>query len=126
MTLLIPGQRPVNRCSHGSSHLLKVDRAGPVMSKFKQLGSESPSGRSDTCTLSSAICGVGKNQWPLAEDRWGAGEKGSREDQLGGVHRNPGGEFLSVAQWFTNPTRDHEVAGSVPAFAQWVNDLALP
>ena len=25
-----------------------------------------------------------------------------------------------VAQWLANPTRNHEVAGSVPALAQWV------
>ena len=31
-----------------------------------------------------------------------------------------------MAQWLTNPTRNHEVAGSVPALARWVNDLALP
>jgi len=31
-----------------------------------------------------------------------------------------------VVQWLTKPTRNHEVAGSVPALAQWVNDLALP
>ncbi len=31
-----------------------------------------------------------------------------------------------VAQWLTNPTRNDEVAGSVPALAQWVNDSALP
>ena len=26
----------------------------------------------------------------------------------------------------TNPTRSHEVAGSIPSLAQWVNTLALP
>ena len=28
-----------------------------------------------------------------------------------------------VAQWLTNPTRKHEVSGSIPALAQWVKDL---
>ena len=27
-----------------------------------------------------------------------------------------------MVQWLTNVTRNHEVAGSVPALAQWVND----
>ena len=31
-----------------------------------------------------------------------------------------------VAQWLTNPTRNHEVEGSIPALAQWVNDTVLP
>ena len=31
-----------------------------------------------------------------------------------------------VVQWLTNPTRNHELVGSIPALAQWVKDLVLP
>ena len=30
-----------------------------------------------------------------------------------------------VAKWLTNPTRNHEVARSIPDLSQWVKDLAL-
>ena len=31
-----------------------------------------------------------------------------------------------MAQWLTNPTGNHEIVGSIPSLAQWVNDPALP
>ena len=31
-----------------------------------------------------------------------------------------------VAQWLTNLTRNHGVAGLIPGLAQWFGDLALP
>ena len=30
-----------------------------------------------------------------------------------------------MAQWLTNPTRNHEVVGSIPGLAWWVEDPAL-
>ena len=41
------------------------------------------------------------------------------------VFRNHPLSFV-VAQWLMNPTRNHEVVGSVPGLAQWVKGLALP
>ena len=49
-----------------------------------------------------------------------------KELNLTSIHKNVGSGVPVMAQWLTNPTRNHEVAGSIPALAQWVKDLALP
>ena len=40
-------------------------------------------------------------------------------------NKNVGRGVLVVAQWLTNPTRNHEIVGLIPGLVQWVKDPVL-
>ena len=44
------------------------------------------------------------------------------------IKKKQGGGVPVMAQWSTNPTRNHEIAiaRSIPGLARWVGGLALP
>jgi len=54
----------------------------------------------------------------------GWGGQGTGEEQSGEDKMVCG--FPVVAQWLTNPTKNHEVVGLIPGLAQRVMDLAFP
>ena len=49
----------------------------------------------------------------------------AERDQTPGTRKEGSGVPI-VAQWLTNPTRNHEAIGSIPGLAQWVKNPALP
>ena len=53
-------------------------------------------------------------------------EKAKRQEKKRKKERKNQFGVPFVVQWLTNPTRNHEVVGSIPGLAQWVKDPALP
>ena len=52
------------------------------------------------------------------EEKW---EKLRRTQKKNGITGVP-----VVAQWLTDPTKNHEVVGLIPGLAQWIKDRVLP
>ena len=81
---------------------------------------------------------MGTSIWPLCrgcsvchlETCWSHGqvltvEGTSSQTKETSTAKSPSSGVPVVARWFTKPTRNHEVAGSTPGLAQWVEDPVL-
>ena len=67
---------------------------------------------------------------PVPEDTSGRRMHGQQSELRGASSRmksqtEKDGGIPVVARWLMNPTRNHEVVGSIPGLVQWVKDPLL-
>ena len=65
-----------------------------------------------------------RNHYQLKEKEANSTEGANKERDHCSLRLSSGVSI--VAQWLTNPSRNHEVAGLIPGLAQWAGDPALP
>ena len=68
---------------------------------------------------------MGKAATAFSYSKWWGGHFFHYNNDSNTQKKSPHGVSV-MAQWFTNLTRNHKVAGLFPGLAQWVKDLALP
>ena len=86
--------------------------------------------REEGTTLGAKLCPRGADQGLCMEPHCPPYSKllpscGVRLEEGGGIETQGPGVPV-VAQWLTNPTRNDDIAGSIPSLARWVKDPALP